>query len=399
MKRLGLYVDDVYRLVPSEGREVISSDRAFIVFAAEVATQFDGLLLFGRAVRGPGEIEHELPPTTRLVELPYYEDLTQLGAVIRALPGTARRMWAGLSDVDVVWVFGPHPFALVLAMLALLRRKRVVLGVRQDTLAYYRNRLRRAAWRPALALTWAIDRAFRLLGRRVPVTAVGPDIARAYGGGPGVHEMTVTLVPAAAVAHELPEHDWDGVIRLLTVGRLEQEKNPLLLLDALERLESERPRRYRLTYVGRGPMETEVAERAAAAGLADRVELAGYVPFGTQLLDLYRSAHMFVHVSLTEGLPQVLVEALACGTPIVATDVGGVGALLERGAAGLLVPPGRADLLVAAILELTDDEELRLRTSSRGLELASRLTLEQEAARVARFLLEDTRSRRSGEGR
>jgi glycosyltransferase involved in cell wall biosynthesis len=384
--RLGLYVDDVYRLVATPSGRVISSDRAFLVFAAEVAERFDALVLFGRAQHAEGEVEHELPARTEIVELPFYEDLTHLSEVIRATPATVRRMWQGLGRVDIVWIFGPHPFALVLALLALVRRKRIVLGVRQDTRAYYRNRLRRPIWAPALALTSAIDRAFRFLARRTAVTTVGPDITRSYGGGSRVLDMTVTLVRSADVAEQPGEHAWTEAIGLLAVGRLEQEKNPLLLVQALERLEALRPGRYGLTWVGRGPLEEEVLRAARGAGLSDRVELPGYVPFGDELLDRYRNAHLFVHVSLTEGLPQVLVEALASGTPIVATAVGSVGALLEEGGAGVLVRPAQLEELVDAILLLSEDEPLRRRLAIRGIELAKELTLEREGERVARFI-------------
>ena len=66
--------------------------------------------------------------------------------------------------------------------------------------------------------------------------------------------------------------------------------------------------------------------------------MTGFIPFGPGLLERYRDAHAFVHVSLTEGLPQVLYEAMGSGLPIVATDVGGVSDALEGGQAGLVVP-------------------------------------------------------------
>jgi glycosyltransferase involved in cell wall biosynthesis len=116
------------------------------------------------------------------------------------------------------------------------------------------------------------------------------------------------------------------------------------------------------------------------------LDLRGFIPFGPGLLEVYRSAHVFVHVSITEGVPQVLMEALASGTPVVATDVGGVAEALQHGQAALLVPPRDIRALVDAILKLVDDERLRGDLIRRGLDLARTRTLESEALRVARFI-------------
>jgi glycosyltransferase involved in cell wall biosynthesis len=209
--------------------------------------------------------------------------------------------------------------------------------------------------------------------------------------------MTPSLVRAADLVSEPPERDWTGTIDLLTVGRIDPEKNPLLLVEVIAALERARPGRYRLRWVGVGPMADDVRSRAVQLGVGDRIELVGYVPYGPRLLASYRDAHAFVHVSLTEGVPQVLTEALASGTPVVATDVGGVGASLEHGRAGLLVPPADAAALTEAVLRLSDDHELRSRLAGRGLELARERTREAEAARVAEFLRNSSKTRLDSE--
>jgi glycosyltransferase involved in cell wall biosynthesis len=158
------------------------------------------------------------------------------------------------------------------------------------------------------------------------------------------------------------------------------------LVDALARLEAAEPGRFHLTWVGRGPLEAVVTRRIREHGLGDRVTVRSYVPFGPELLDLYRRADLFVHVSLSEGFPKVLIEAYASATPIVATDVGGVRAALDDGAAGLLVPPANLDALVRGIRRVADDPELQDAFVARGLELAQGLTMEAQAARVARFI-------------
>jgi glycosyltransferase involved in cell wall biosynthesis len=259
--------------------------------------------------------------------------------------------------------------------------------VRQDTLAYFRARLPNRRWAPALLLVKALDAAYRLLARRCKTVVTGPEIAQHYGGeSPRLHVMTESVVREAEVAAGPQDQDWTGELELVTVGRLDVEKNPILFVEALGLLERERPGRYRLIWVGGGPMVAEVRSRATELGVADRVELRGWVPFGPELLELYRRAHLFVHVSLTEGVPKVLIEALASATPIVATDVGGVRALLDGGRVGLLVPPSDLEALVGAIQRLADDEALRERLVLRGLELGRALTLEAEAERVAQFI-------------
>jgi len=390
-RRLGIYSDGPFRVLDcSNGLRLAPdpADHPFLTFACAVGSRFDSTTIFARARRADqAEGWPILPEEVAFVELPYYESLTRLGALVRAIPGTIRGFWRGLRDVDVVWVLGPHPFAFLLVPLALARRRRVVLGVRQDSLAYYRSRLPSQRWRPALLAARAWDLGFRLLARRLPTIVVGPELAHQYGGPrPSLLTTTVSLLRSADVASAPREADWTSEVSLLAVGRIDREKNPLLLVEALARLEHERQGRFRLVWAGTGPLVQDVLRRASDLGVANRIELLGFVPFGPELLERYRNAHAFVHVSLTEGVPATVIEALASGTPVVATAVGGVPAALDGGRAGILVPPSDLDALVAGILRVADERELRERLVRRGLELARGHTLERHTARIARFI-------------
>ncbi len=96
-----------------------------------------------------------------------------------------------------VWLLGPYPHAVAVGLLALLRRKRLVLGVRQDFPAYVRNRRPTRRWMhfaaDLLELSW------RLLARRAPVIVVGPELQRHYSHAPEVLEIAVSLVTASDV--------------------------------------------------------------------------------------------------------------------------------------------------------------------------------------------------------
>ncbi|MFV0523282.1 MAG: glycosyltransferase [Acidimicrobiales bacterium] len=386
--RLGIYVDCRYE---ANGGELMAHRDAigFLTFAREVGGHFSRVVHFGRAATDGGGVGTDgadefvsLGPA-ELVMLPSYGSVRDLRRLAGAAGRTATAMWRGLDRVDAVWVFGPHPFAVLLAVLALVRGRRLVLGVRQDTMAYFRARLPSPRWRPVLVPVAALDRAFRLLARFRPATVVGRPNVTAYGGPrPGLFDMTVALTRRSDIVPPRPG-PLTAPIELLAVGRIDHEKNPLLLVDALADLEADEPGRFRLTWIGTGPLAGAVAARAEARGVGGSVHLAGFVPFGPELLDRYRRADMFVHTSVTEGSPQVLFEAAAAGLPIVATDVGGVAAAM--GPAAELVPPADLAALVAAVRRVTGDDECRRRRED-AHRLALATTLEGEAERTAAFI-------------
>jgi glycosyltransferase involved in cell wall biosynthesis len=136
-----------------------------------------------------------------------------------------------------------------------------------------------------------------------------------------------------------------------------------------------------LVIAGRGPLEEILKKEAEALGIMHHVEFIGMRMDIPELLKLF---DVYVLPSLWEGMPMVLLEAMAAECPIVATNVGGVSALIKSGETGLLVKPKDFSELSAAITQLLINQELRNKIRKNALKLfrerfeASRMTEEYE---------------------
>src|SRR4051812_28811021 len=371
--RLAAYTDYVYK--QRDGQ--VYAQRAFAVFLARLASEVDSLAITGRLDPEPGESYYRLPDDVEFVPLPHYASLASPLSALPAMAGSLGRFWRLLARVDAVWLLGPYPLSFVFVLLAALRRRRVFLGVRQDWPTYVRSR--HPDSRPLQLVARFMESGWRALARLYPVVVVGPELARNYSAARAVLPVTVSMVEEEEIA---PPRSGPVGFTALSVGRLETEKNPLLLADILAGLRAVDPR-WRLVVAGEGPMRAELEERLEALGVADGAGLLGYVPVDAGLHDLYRSADFFLHVSWTEGLPQVLFEAFAARLPIVATAVGGVPD--AAGDAALLVPPGDAPAAVEALTRLAGDAALRERLVEAGVERVREHTTAVEIGKVARF--------------
>jgi glycosyltransferase involved in cell wall biosynthesis len=162
-----------------------------------------------------------------------------------------------------------------------------------------------------------------------------------------VHNPIVTTDLRAKAEAPL-EHPWfepDQAPVVLGVGRLSPQKDFATLIRAFARVRMHRPAR--LMILGHGPERASLEALALAQGLADSVLLPGWV---TNPYAFMARAGVFVLSSRWEGLPSVLIEALVCGTPVVATDcLSGPREILEDGRYGRLVPVGDEEALAAAI--------------------------------------------------
>ena len=149
----------------------------------------------------------------------------------------------------------------------------------------------------------------------------------------------------------------DEPLQIISVGRFAYPKDYVTLVRAMASVESD----FRAILVGEGPDQSAVANEVRRLGLAPSVTLVGA---RSDVPELLAGADVFVLSSRSEGLPMSVLEAMAAGLPVVATDVGGVSELVLEGETGLLVPHGDATALAQALERLLRDKDLRRRMAA-----------------------------------
>ncbi|WP_226344455.1 glycosyltransferase family 4 protein [Agilicoccus flavus] len=177
----------------------------------------------------------------------------------------------------------------------------------------------------------------------------------------------------------------DRPLRILDVGRLVPEKGAPVLIDAVAELRDAGVE-VEVRIVGGGELEDDLRDQIRARDLGDRVSLLG--PIGQDdILEQYHWADVFVLPSFQEGLPVVIMEALATELPVVTTRIAAVEELVEDGRMGRVLPPGRGDLLAGALADLARDPDARARMGRTGRDAVLRsFTTDTTAGPMSDFL-------------
>ena len=249
-------------------------------------------------------------------------------------------------DFDVIDAHYYYPDGVAAAMLARWFGKPLVVtarGTDVNLIPDYRL--------PRLLIQWAARQARASVGvsaalvERMRDLAIDP--ARLHLMRNGVDPLRFHPQPQAQMRAEL---GLTGSPIVLAVGNLHEHKGQHLTIAALAHLRVGHPQA-RLVIVGDGPDGPALRAQAAALGLAEQVHFAGLVP-NAELARWYSAADVLVLGSSREGWPNVLLEAMACGTPVVATAVGGIPEVVQDAAIGRLVAQREPAAFAAAIADL-----------------------------------------------
>jgi glycosyltransferase involved in cell wall biosynthesis len=319
------------------------AQRAVAKLAAGLVQQGHSVDLVLAHARGP--YLAELPPAVRVVDL----EVSRMATAVVPLARYLRR-----ERPDVVFSVLDYVNVVSVAARMLSRIEvRLVVSERNTLSTAVANAARRRTRLMPLLVRWAYPRADA-------VVAVSQGVAEDLVNGFGIDRSRVHVLNNPVVTPETQRmrqeparHPWlrdPTVPVVLAVGRLVPQKDFATLLDAFALVRKEREAR--LVVLGEGPLRPELESAVRRLGLRDDVDLAG---FDANPYAAMAAASAFVLSSRWEGSPGVLIEALSCGTPVVATDCpSGPRQILDDGRFGRLVPVGDASSMAAGLVDALD---------------------------------------------
>lgn len=307
----------------------------------------------------------------------FEKELREVGATVRIVPRRVPKVdpvWivrlAGALGADRPALLHTHLFGDSLhGYLASRLLGGIPVVMTLHNVAGFHSRLQRVGYR------WLLRRVDR-------VVACSEAVRRSFEEGEGGSGSGIETVPNGvdeeqeapdrlAARHALGVDD--DAILLGGIGRLVEQKGFADLISALALVATDR-QDVQLVLLGDGPLRESLRARAVQEGVGDRVRFAG---FRSAVRALLAAFDVIVFSSLDEGLPMALLEAMAAGRCIIATNVGGVGEAIRDGREGVLVPPRNPSVLAAALRSVVGDPELRARLG----EAARRRCLEEFTAR------------------
>ncbi len=227
--------------------------------------------------------------------------------------------------------------------------------------------------------------AFRRLDGRIAVSPAAMKLVAPHF--PGQYDIIPNGVDVERFSRPyepLPQFA-DGMLNVLFVGRLEKRKGLRYLLRAFERVKAERPDTRLIVVGGYDRRQRRGYERWVRAAGVEDVVFAGYASL-EELPRFHNSAHIFCAPNTgNESQGIILLEAMAAGCPVVASNIDGFAAVVTHGVEGLLVRPKDSDALADALLALAGDEALRAEMSGRVRERAQDFSWERVSQRVLSY--------------
>lgn len=323
-------------------------------------------------------------PPIKFINLPHWE----LKNLILKIPQIIYKIFIHLRGFDIVILRMMYLSSILAFPLCVIRRMPFIIQLIGDPEGISELQTKLGTGRLGSIVARFISKTGIILlktmtSRAAYCTAVSSMLAQKYFGNKNsVSDTRLEKIPSEK---KRCRHN-NEKFTVLYVGRLVHMKNPNILIDAIS-LIADRIKGLNVVFVGEGPLHNSLKEQVKALNLQAIVKFTGFISEPAMLYQIYSDADVLVLPSSQgEGLPLVIIEAMAHGLPVVATDVGGIREIIIHGQTGyLLSKPDPIE--IAYYLEmLAKDGELCFKLSKSAKELAKNYTVDAQVKKMQQIV-------------
>lgn len=298
-------------------------------------------------------------------------------------------MKAFIQNLDELLVMVPSPISLDLINLAITYNKRVIVLIRQDTIKMIGFRFHGLKGIIARCAANYLELKLRRLLNTYQLSALtlGEELYNKYR----IYSSNVISFASSRFRDKdiidessIQPLDFKQKLHILYVGRVEINKG---LNEILQVFSNFTLFDFHLTIVGDGTFMNVLKQQVIEYNLTDKVTYLGYIPFGEKLLGIYRENDLFILPSYSEGLPQVILEAMASGCLVLSTDVGSIPYVIKDNINGFLFKPQNPDSLKNILLRISHmDSSFLTLVRQNGLKTAKRYSYEKQIKTLKHLL-------------
>lgn len=352
------------------------SHRPFGKYVEAISKKVEKVLLFVPVTQTNREQKGHCINSSNMevIHLPYFTSYLSAAKTFLPFRESFRRH---IDKIDILWIRYPGPFVVYVSNLAKQRSKKFLFDVTGDPFEVVRKGTKyKGIFRIIALLYLKIEQALmKNVLRNTLIFTRGQELYRRYSR----HAYKTVNIIGTTLSDENFFYREDTCqceteTRILYVGFLRHEKGLQYLLRSLKVLR-EKKLNVRLTVIGDGHMKELLIQDSFKLNIGNAVDFKGYVSSEEKLEKFYVRSDIFVLPSISEGTPRVLLEAMARGLPVVATDVGGIPDLIKHRENGYLVSAEDCDGMANAIYEIMRNGVLRRQIIKNGYVFASKHTL------------------------
>ncbi len=383
--KLGVYLETVY----CKQNQYLFCKDIYTILLNRIATDFD-INYIGHVSPDLSSGMYQVKLYNKLYELSSYKNLVSLCLKYPFYRILNHRIICDfVRQMDCLLIMAPSPISLEIVRLAIKYDKKIVLLIRQDTRFVIPLRYRgiKKIFAQMLANWWENKLEIFVQNNNLSVLGLGYVITERYKHfSSNVSCFVSSRYKDCDIV--LPKNvkniNFDGVVKLLFVGRVEINKGIIELLKVLSDFDGFK---FHLTIVGDGNFMSEVKKWILKVNLSQNVTCQGYLAFGPQLMNIYREHDIFILPSYSEGLPQVILEAMANGCLVLSTSVGSVPYIIQHGKNGFLFEAKDVNSLKSVLDGLKNHNDIQM-IRYNGINTAKMYAFEKQMLVLENKLLE-----------